>query len=221
MLVAKTPFMKPSWKRFSLIPMSALLLGLTGCDGILTTLGLRSPDRPTVSKVGRTTANTSGERLGTQSLNVSGNSRKLRNEVADIELTLPATWNENLQLHDSSELQASDLGNQLFVIVVAEEDGVLLQRSLQDNANRYHQLLTSTMTSVDSQTTTEVAFVGENFANQKEIRGRIGNNIPVVYLHTTVVTGRRYYQIVAWTSPEQYSFYKSELQAITDTFREI
>ena len=51
-----------------------------------------------------------------------------------------------------------------------------------------------------------------------EVRGRI-DNLPVVYLHTTIEGAEHYYQVVAWTSAENYPSAKGELQTVIGSFR--
>lgn len=162
----------------------------------------------------------SGERIGSQRLTTDNGSNLLINEEAGIQLTLPSTWTEDLRLHDTAELQASDAQRRLYVVVVAEDKGPLRREGTDENAANYRSLLISKLQTFDDATPTDVAFIGEDFARQFEIRGRVTDETPVVYLHTTVDTLERYYQIVAWTTPEQYPLYKSELQTIADSFQE-
>ena len=192
------------------------MLGLAGCDSVLQAMGLRTEE-----PIAETSEDDASEQIGTQALTVSETGSVLRNEEADIEITLPATWSEDDRLHDSAELEASDIDQQLYLVVVAEENDSLLRLGLRENAENYRKLLIDRLQAFQGESPTDLAFVGDHFASQYEIRGDINENTAVVYLHTTVVTERRYYQIVAWTTPEQYDVYKSELETITETFREI
>ena len=211
--------MRSTWKVVLLAPLGAVLFGVVGCNSLLQAVGLRSAESTATENDG-----TSGEQIGTQSLNKSGDSNILRNREAGIELTLPASWSEDTNLHESAELQALDPDKQLYIIVVAEEDDSLIRLGLRENAENYRNLLINRLQSngqFENQSPTDVSFIGDDFANQYEIRGRVGDDTPVVYLHTTVVTENRYYQIVAWTTQAQYDAYKSELESITETFREV
>lgn len=204
------------WKVGVLVPLSMVLLASAGCTSLREMLGLGSGES-TVEPVD----GSSGEQIGTQVLTTSDDGNVLVNEEAGIELTLPAAWSENVTLHESAELEASDTERQLYIIVVAEDDETLLRLGLKENAQRYRDLLINRLQAFSTQAPTDVAFIGDNFADQYEIRGQVGDGSDVVYLHTTVVTEERYYQVVAWTTPDQYETYKSELQAIADTFREM
>jgi len=208
--------MRLAGKALGLATVGLLAIALSGCDGLLSALGVRTEET-----IAETTDGTSGDRIGTQALSTGEDGNMLRNEDAGIQLTLPSSWSEDLSLHESAELQASDPDRQLYVIVVAEDDESLLRLGLQENAENYRTLLVNRLASSSGQTKTDTAFIGDNFANQYEIRGQVDDSTPVVYLHTTVVTEQRYYQIVAWTTPEQYPAYASELREITQSFEEI
>lgn len=205
--------MKSAWKLGVLLPLVLLALGASGCDRLLRASGIRSGEPPV--------AEDPNAGVGQQTLSNTEAGQLLENPEAGIQITLPATWQEDDRLHPSAELQASDPTNQLYLIVVAEEDETLARFGLPENSQRYRNLLANSLRSLDSQSATDVVFVGQDFASQYEVRGQLDDGSPVVYLHTTVVSGPRYYQIVGWTTPEQYGFYKSELQGITETFREI
>lgn len=206
--------MRSAWKVHVLAPLGVLLLGLVGCDSLLQTLGINSSE-------GESNEENSDEQIGAQVLTTSEDGNILINEEAGIQLLLPSTWSEDDRLHESAELEASDIDRQLFIVVVAEDKEPLTRRGIEENAENYRTLLMNRLQSVEGEFRTDVPFVGENFAEQYEIRGTVDGNTPVVYLHTTVLAENRYYQIVAWTTPDQYAAYKSELQTITDTFQEI
>lgn len=213
--------MKSAWKVLWLIPISTVVFGISGCDSVLQALGLQIEETVAESEG----SDTASGLVGTQSLIVQGNSNILENQTTGIELTLPDTWSEASGLHGSAELQAEDTEQDLYLIVVAEADESLRQFTLRDNAERYRDLLISRLQTngeFDSEIPTNLSFLGDerHFANQAEIRGVLGDGTPIVYLHTTVVTETRHYQIVAWTTPEQYATYESELQGIIRTFSE-
>lgn len=198
-----------------LAPLAFVLIGATSCENLLEwrdSIG----DDATVEPVN----SDSGRQVGTQSLNTVGNSQILTNEEAGIQITLPDGWTSTDDLHGSAELQAANLDRQLYLVVVAENSAELARLGLKENAANYRELLIDDMSSYDSALSTDVAFVGDNFASQYEIRGRAGDDTSVVYLHTTVLAEGTYYQVVTWTSPDQYQFYRSDLRTIVDTFRE-
>ncbi|NEQ45200.1 MAG: hypothetical protein F6K00_17215 [Leptolyngbya sp. SIOISBB] len=206
--------MKRPWTFQILLPLVMLILLAVSCDRILRNLN-SNPEESPVQPVEDATPTSE------QSSEPTHNSTVLVDDETDIQITLPESWVENTSLHDSAELQAADTANELYVIVLAEDSPALMRLGLQDNAARYRALIQDQMAIYEGENPTEVAFIDDDFASQYEIRGSLEGDIPVVYLHTTVVTQQRYYQIVAWTSPQQYDAYRSEMQTITATFQEI
>ena len=212
--LAASPRMKRPWTVQILLPLVMLILLAVSCDRILR--NLRSNPEEALPTSVENSPPTEVETTAT-----SGERTALIDSDTGIQITLPTSWAQDPRLHSSAELQASDLANELFVIVVAEDSPALMRLGLQENAARYRRLLKEQMAATEGENATEVAFIDDNFASQYEIRGSLADGVGVVYLHTTVVTQQRYYQIVAWASPEQYNAYRSELQTITETFQEI
>lgn len=192
------------------IPLVILTLGLTGCGNLRQLLGLQ----PGTSQAEEGAA-------GQQSLQVTNEGNILTNETVGIQLTLPDSWQEDARLHPASALEASDPENNLYIIVLPESDPNLRRYGLEENAATYRRILSRNLQVVEGDSRTDAFFVGERFGSQHEIRGQVREGTPVVYLHTTVLTESNYYQIVAWTTPEQYQFSRTELQTITESFREI
>ena len=210
----RSVIMRSAWKARAIAPLGVLVLGLSGCDSLLGSRTEVPTPEPSEEEA--------EEPVEAQALNADTAGTVLLNAEAGVELTIPLAWSEDMRLHDSAELQASDTNNELYIIVVAEEDKTLSRLGLRENAENYRRLLINQLHSLEGEAPTEVAFIGDNFASQYEIRGQVAENIPIVYLHTTVLIENRYYQIVAWTNPSQYdNAYKSELQNITQTFREV
>jgi hypothetical protein len=193
-----------------LISLLVLTVGLSGCNGLRQLMGFGGSDPEAENS----------DIVGTQELTIADGITTLRNAEAGIEVTLPPAWQEDTRLHASAELQASDPENQLYLVIVAEDEAALNRFGLKENADTYRTLLMGNLNRFDNQTATDVAFIGDEFASQHEIRGQLAEDLPVVYLHTTVLTENRYYQVVGWTTPDQYQFYKTELQTITESFRE-
>jgi len=210
--------MKRPWTVQILLPLVMLILLAVSCDRILRNLR-SNPDDGAVSTA-TNNSSTAVETAADNNPSPDSPSTDLVNSDAGIQITLPASWAETTRLHDSAELQAVDATNQLFIIVVAEDSPALMRFGLPENAARYRALLKDQLAAWEGENPTEVAFINDHFASQYEIRGSLADGVGVVYLHTTVVIQQRYYQIVAWASPDQYEAYRSELQTITETFQE-
>lgn len=217
-LIAIAPLMKRPWNSVVLLPLLLMVTGLGGCNLRRSLWG--DPDARTIEPVESQSQNrrSDGSPVGTQTLTTDSD---LVNEAAGIRIKLPESWSPSDRLHDSAELEALEPRLQLYLIVVAEDGAALRQQGLPEIAANYRDLLARRLAVYESASPTDVAFVNRNFAEQYEVRGRLADNTPVVYLHTTVAGENGYYQIVAWTSPEQYEQYRPELQTITKSFREI
>lgn len=216
--------MKRPWSFRVLIPLLLVVVGAVSCDRILRQF--RNDDGPAVvrSTDAIDSANevtTDDAAIGVQELTTRGNTQELINQLAGVKVTLPSSWSAAPELHNAAELEAADPQNQLYLVVVAEDAERLMRLGLRENAANYRALLASRLAQYESETPTGVEFINGNYASQYEIRGQLEDGTPVVYLHTTVLADGRYYQIVAWTSPEQYEAHRSELQSITETFQEI
>ena len=221
------PAMKRLWTLSVLAPLGLIILGAAGCGRVSRFLnGPADEPAPVVIDSQTTEAGQASEAAEldpqtsaeAQELRTVGESQILSNALADIEITLSDNWSR-AELHDSAELEAADLERQLYLVVVAEQDETLSTLALEEIAARYRALLKDQMAAYESESPTNIDFIGGDYAEQYEVRGRVDNDTPVVYLHTTVLSAGTYYHVVAWTTPEQYEAYRSELQEITETFR--
>jgi len=211
--------MRRFWTFSRCLTLALLVSGSVGCAQIANLFGISSDD-PNLVRVESQTQNSSASNgeIGNQSLTSEGT---LINEEAGVLIEIPPSWSSDNGLNEAAVLQASDAENDLYLIVVAESASSLRRLGLEENADLYRNLLAQQLANFQGASETDVAFVGTNFAQQHEIRGTLADGTPVVYLHTTVVSEDAYYQIVGWTTPEQYPAYRSELQNIIETFREI
>ncbi len=135
------------------------------------------------------------------------------------QVTLPEGWLSDRELHESAEIQASQRGQEMYLIVLSENKEDFQDLTLEQHSEITRQLLVESLS--DSQVTgpSEVTEIGEKPAIQYEIRGSV-EGVNVAYLHTTVETADRYHQILAWTLPSNFSRSEAQLQAIVQSFRE-
>ena len=137
-----------------------------------------------------------------------------------VRISLPDGWEKDERLHDNAMIQASNVEQDLYVIVLADDQEALSQYPLEDNSETYRSLLIQGLENVEDPARMEIDSINGNDAVQYEIRAQIGD-AKITYLHTTVLTDSRYYQVVAWTTTEQYAVHKSVLQNMVKSFREI
>jgi len=217
--VAIAPVMKRPWTVQILLPLVILVLLAVSCDRLLRNLR-GEPDQATVQPIDDTTPPPE-DVVAPQTLDLTESGQTLTHDPTGIAITLPESWANATGLHETAELQAADVSNDLYLIVVSEEAPILRRSGLPENAAQYRALLKDQLAAFERESPTGVDFINGEIASQYEIRGQLADGTPVVYLHTTVVTSARYYQIVGWAPPEQFEAYRSELQNITSTFREI
>lgn len=150
----------------------------------------------------------------------------IQDALGQMQLELPEGWIRDNRLHDGAGLQLSNEAEDLYVIVLAENKETLSRYSLEDNSGFYRKLLIDSLNLAGNssteitQSSTRTTSINGNSVAQYEIQGEI-ENAKVTYLHTTVVTTARYYQVVAWTTTDQYEKHKAALQKVVKSFREI
>jgi hypothetical protein len=151
--------------------------------------------------------------------NLSNGRKLLTNEESDVQLTLPEGWVDVQSLRPDADLYVAHEDRTMYVLVLADskrsEVGTF---SLANNAIQYLSFLDRGLTQEQAETATNMTSLNGLKAVQYEVRGRV-DNLPIVYLHTTVEGETNYYQVVAWTTAEEYATAKAELQDVIESFR--
>ncbi len=151
--------------------------------------------------------------------NLSNGQKLLRNEESDVQLTLPEGWVDVQNLRPDADLYVAREDRTMYVLVLADpkrsEVGTF---SLENNATQYLSFLDRGLSQEQPETVTNVTSLNGLDAVQHEVRGNI-DNVPIVYLHTTVEGETNYYQVVAWTTAEEYANARGELQDVIESFR--
>ncbi len=139
------------------------------------------------------------------------------------QIEIPPGWQDAAgELHSDAEIQATNRNQGLYVIVLAEDSTTRLNTfDLSENASIYRRFIVDGLSSISASTSTEVTTIDENDAVQYEISGTLDGS-PVTYLHTTVRSDRRYYQVLAWTDQARYDdSLRQSFQAITNSLTEL
>ncbi len=139
------------------------------------------------------------------------------------QIEIPPGWqNAAGELHRDAEIQATNSDQGLYVIVLAEDSTTRLNTfDLSENASIYRRFIVDGLSSISASTSTEVTSIGEHDAIQYEISGTLDGS-PVTYLHTTIRSDNRYYQVLAWTDQARYDDSLRQLfQGITDSLTEL
>ncbi|MBT9314335.1 hypothetical protein [Leptothoe spongobia] len=186
------------WKKWLLVAVSACLL-LGACDRF----GERTKDVINAISV----------------QNLNNGQTRLTNENSDVELTLPNGWVDVQNLRPDADLYVAHEDRTMYVMVLSDpkrsEVGTF---SLANNSDQYLSFLDRGLTQEQAEVPTTMTSLNGLNALQYEVRGRV-DNLPIVYLHTTVEGNENYYQVVGWTTVEKYGAAKEELQTVIQSFR--
>lgn len=136
------------------------------------------------------------------------------------QLTVPAGWVIDADLHDEAELEVADLKRGAYLLVLTEPKSDYAD----DFDYRDHSRLTL-------ESIVEDAEDGEPIAGPTDLtlNGRravqyefmvTSNRLHIVYVHTTVDGTESFYQIVAWSLRSSFGANREALQGIIQTFAE-
>jgi len=130
-------------------------------------------------------------------------------------VTVPADWQALEQLNEDADIQAGNPKKDAYLIVIVEDKTEFFGVDLESFAELTSTGIADNLLSVQS-VPTELASVGQRKAIQHKITGSIPDTrVKVVYLHTVVQGQRAYYQIIAWTSEENYESNQELLKSVS------
>lgn len=186
-------------RSFALVAI-CLALGLTSCDRF----GERTKDVIDAISI----------------QNLSTGEKLLRNEISDVQLTLPQGWvNVRDSLRPDADLYVAREDRTMYVLVLVDSKrSEIGDLGLADNSSSYLSYLDWGLEQEQPKVPTSLTSLNGLNARQYEVRGRV-DNLPIVYLHTTIEGEENYYQVVAWTTAENYAAAKGELQTVIGSFR--
>ncbi|NEP62734.1 MAG: hypothetical protein F6K31_38420 [Symploca sp. SIO2G7] len=152
--------------------------------------------------------------------NLSNGQKLLTNEDSDVQITVPEGWvNVRKSLRPGADLYVAHEDRSMYVLVLADQKRSEIGGfGLADNASQYLSYLDWGLEDEQPEQVTSLTSLNGLNAQQYEVRGEIDSS-PVVYLHTTVEGENHYYQVVAWTTADNYAAAKGELQTVIGSFR--
>ncbi|MEO1126341.1 MAG: hypothetical protein AAFX95_20075 [Cyanobacteria bacterium J06639_16] len=150
-----------------------------------------------------------------------GESQTIISDPSDrFQVTLPATWQEDNELHPTADIEASRRVADLYLIVLAESKTEIgTGFSLDDVSALYRRSFVDGLGNVE-QVPVDTPAVGGYNAIQYRVDASL-DGTDVVALHTTIETNESYYQIITWTKATFYSSYAEEMQVVINGFREL
>lgn len=136
-------------------------------------------------------------------------------------ITLPQDWQAMQELNADADIQAGNRRQDAYLIVFVEDKtdffGVDLESFAELTRTGIEDFLLSTQT-----TPTDLDHIGRYKAIQHKITGSVPDTrVKVVYLHTVVQGQRAYYQILAWTTAENYAANQQLLQSVSSQLTEL
>ncbi|MBA3714224.1 MAG: hypothetical protein H0W76_17495 [Pyrinomonadaceae bacterium] len=136
------------------------------------------------------------------------------------QLTIPAGWRADSQLHDDAGLKASNRIKEAYVVVISESrEDFTDDMTLESFTKITRDAMLKNLGSPDSAAPTPTV-IGDYPALRYELQGVV-SNVKVIYINTTVETPSGFHQILAWTLPSRLNQQRNVLQEVTGSFREI
>lgn len=160
-----------------------------------------------------TSDNNTSENKGSQSY------KKIVSNNGLAEFSVPEQWKKDTGSDGEVELSMLDAINDKFLMLISESKDIFSEDiTLEDYNNMVVELMESNM---DTATFTKPLNINiqDYDALQFEIIGQI-QKVKIAYLVTIVETNDNFYQIVGWTSQQDFSKYKEELSRIANSFIE-
>ena len=144
----------------------------------------------------------------------------LTNTATNVRITVPDGWAKmGEDLRQSHDIYTYQPETRLYATVLSEEEDVLSQFDLADNAEQYRQLIRDELDNYEGETQTNLSSIDGHQAIQYEIRGTVDGE-QIVYLHTTLRGDDGYYQVVGWTTADRYRENKDVLEDVIESFKE-
>jgi cytochrome c biogenesis protein ResB len=144
-------------------------------------------------------------------------------ENGQIQVNLPSSWNKTQGLNEKADLQVANTSKNMFLIVLSEskEDFKKAGKELdlQKHSDITRGILLKNLTNGKESQPKSLTVNGKP-AIQYEITGTV-EKLNVAYLHTTVETDKNYQQILAYTSQDDFTKNRPEMEEVINSFQEV
>lgn len=135
------------------------------------------------------------------------------------QLTVPASWSVQEDLHDDAELEVANLLQEQYVIVLTENKSDFVDTDLDSYSDLVAESVVEAAGAEDIGDATELTING-NAAQQYEVHGTV-DNLKVVYWLTTVEGEQNFYQVLAWTLESKAEANEPVFQEVVQSFKEV
>ncbi|MFS0725017.1 PsbP-related protein [Paenibacillus sp. 1P07SE] len=142
----------------------------------------------------------------------------LLSATEDMQITLPDGWREDQELNPVARLSASDRAQEKYVMVIATSKQDLAEEaSLDDYINIFKENTTPSVDNFEATAATDTTVDGSP-AKQIEITGEV-QKIKVHYLATFVEKDDAFYQVITWSTQNQFPDHKEEFDAVSHSLQ--
>lgn len=156
--------------------------------------------------------------LKRMSEDASGKPRVLISKDGGSQITIPANWKEDAELHEKAVLQASDRLNEVYVVVLVDSKADFDNMSVEKYSELTRETIMERISSPQMGTPSSITINGYP-AMQCEISGGV-DKIRIAYLHVAAETPKHFYQILTWTLPSRFDKNRSQLEEVIRSFKE-
>jgi hypothetical protein len=134
-------------------------------------------------------------------------------------LTVPGTWSVQTDLHDDAEIQAANLSQEQYMIVLTESKADFVDTEFAD----YNEIVAESVAanaSADETPDGAALTINGRPAMRYEVHGTV-DNMKVVYWLTTVDGEQNYYQVLAWTLESKAEQNAPVFDEVVQSFQEV
>lgn len=136
------------------------------------------------------------------------------------QLTVPGNWSKQIDLNKDATLQAANLREELYVVVIKEDKSDFpAGTSIDQVVDATRENFTDSTPNAKFSAPLPVT-VGGFPAKQFDVSGTV-SGIEAKYLSAVVETPKGFYQILSWTLADRYDKSKPKLQQVLNSFKEI
>ena len=155
-----------------------------------------------------------GQEAGSQELG-----KRLVSEDEAFEMRVPQSWSQQRNLNDVAVLQAANLEQEAYALVIVDPKQPFAETTLGEFADGQVQKFLESVTNSKLSGPDLVIVNGEE-ALQYEIEGE-ADTVDVVYLYTFMETPDRFLKVVTWSLADNYGRNKAVLEAVTQSVRQL
>lgn len=135
-----------------------------------------------------------------------------------LSVVVPGDWTRDDSLHDEADLGAHQKVKELYVVLLDEKKEDFEDMTLEKHAELTLSSIESSMKNAELSKPVKLTINGCP-AVQYVINGSV-DNIKVVFIHTTIETGKSFCQMLTWTLKSRWGSQEDDLRKVIESFRD-